>query len=123
VKPFLSNSKERAQLIRQMLEIGLEESDIEETFTFHDSEKAKPAGVTLLHQPSGIIVKCRATTDQERNRFLARRVLVDKIERYQKYNTYQNYSGGSSRDRSMTLIIALILMATAAFLIIYFFKT
>ena len=107
-----------------MLEVGLEESDIEEAFTFRSSEQAKPTGVTLIHHPSAIIVKCHATTDQEQNRFLARRVLVDKVERYQKYNTsYQNYSGGNSHNRFTTLIIAIVLMATAAFLIVYFFKT
>ena len=34
----------------------------------------------LLHRPSGLQVKCQATRQQGLNRFLARRLLLDKIE-------------------------------------------
>jgi peptide chain release factor len=35
----------------------------------------------LLHRPSGLQVKCQSTRQQGLNRFLARRLLLDKIER------------------------------------------
>jgi protein subunit release factor B len=34
----------------------------------------------LLHRPTGLQVKCQATRQQGLNRFLARRLLLDKIE-------------------------------------------
>ena len=40
--------------------------------------------VMLLHRPSGLQVKCQATRQQGLNRFLARRLLLDKIEERQK---------------------------------------
>jgi protein subunit release factor B len=38
----------------------------------------------LLHRPTGLQVKCQATRQQGLNRFLARRLLLDKIEMLQK---------------------------------------
>jgi protein subunit release factor B len=38
----------------------------------------------LLHRPTGLQVKCQATRQQGLNRFLARRLLLDKIEARQK---------------------------------------
>jgi len=35
----------------------------------------------LLHRPSGLQVKCQSSRQQGLNRFLARRLLLDKIER------------------------------------------
>jgi protein subunit release factor B len=37
----------------------------------------------LLHRPTGIQVKCQATRQQGLNRFIARRLLLDKIEEKQ----------------------------------------
>ena len=34
----------------------------------------------LLHQPTGLQVKCQETRQQGLNRFLARKLLLDKIE-------------------------------------------
>jgi len=38
----------------------------------------------LVHRPTGLQVKCQATRQQGLNRFLARRLLLDKIEEKQK---------------------------------------
>jgi protein subunit release factor B len=38
----------------------------------------------LLHRPTGVQVKCQATRQQGMNRFIARRVLLDKIEARQR---------------------------------------
>jgi peptide chain release factor len=34
----------------------------------------------LLHRPTGLQVKCQATRQQGLNRFIARRLLLDKLE-------------------------------------------
>ena len=38
--------------------------------------------VMLLHRPTGLQVKCQTTRQQGLNRFLARRLLLDKVERH-----------------------------------------
>jgi protein subunit release factor B len=38
----------------------------------------------LLHRPTGLRVKCQTTRHQAMNRFLARQLLLDKIEQQQK---------------------------------------
>ncbi len=38
----------------------------------------------LRHRPTGLQVKCQTTRQQGLNRFLARRLLLDKIERLQR---------------------------------------
>jgi protein subunit release factor B len=38
----------------------------------------------LLHRPSGVQVKCQETRQQGLNRFLARKLLLDKIESMRK---------------------------------------
>lgn len=40
--------------------------------------------VLLRHRPTGLLVKCQSSRYQALNRFLARRLLLDKIERRQQ---------------------------------------
>ena len=40
--------------------------------------------VYLIHRPTGLAVKCQRERSQSLNRFLAKRLLLDKIERKQK---------------------------------------
>lgn len=78
-----------AQLARRMAALGVRETDLEETFV----RSGGPGGqhvnktatcVMLRHRPSGLQVKCSATRQQGLNRFLARRLLLDKIQARQK---------------------------------------
>jgi len=39
--------------------------------------------VMLLHRPTGVSVKCQTTRQQGLNRFIARRLLLDKVEERQ----------------------------------------
>ena len=85
---IISSEKEKALLAR-MEQLGVSEGDIRETFV----RSSGPGGqnvnkvstcVHLLHLPSGLSVKCQKERSQALNRFLARRLLLDRIERMQK---------------------------------------
>jgi protein subunit release factor B len=72
-----------------MTALGVNESDIEESFVRsggHGGQNVNKTAtcVMLLHRPTGLQVKCQTTRQQALNRFLARRLLVDKIEARQK---------------------------------------
>src|SRR5208337_2810481 len=78
-----------AQLTQRMAALGVREADLEETFVRsggHGGQNVNKTStcVMLLHRPSGLQVKCQATRQQGLNRFLARRLLLDKIENLQK---------------------------------------
>src|SRR5262249_48909139 len=73
------------QLTQRMAAAGVRESDIEETFVRsggHGGQNVNKTStcVMLLHRPSGTQVKCQETRQQGLNRFIARRLLVEKIE-------------------------------------------
>jgi peptide chain release factor len=74
-----------AQLAQRMAALGVREADIEETFVHsggHGGQNVNKTStcVMLLHRPTGLQVKCQATRQQGLNRFLARRLLLDKVE-------------------------------------------
>ncbi len=80
----VSIGKER-DLKAKMDSLGIKETDLEEKFI----RSSKPGGqkvnktsscVYIKHRPTGIEVKCQQERSQALNRFLARRILVNKIE-------------------------------------------
>src|SRR6266571_5899083 len=78
-----------SQLDQRMSALGVLEAEIEETFVRSGGAGGQKVNkssscVMLLHRPTGLRVKSQATRHQAMNRFLARRLLLDKIERVQK---------------------------------------
>ena len=82
---ILPSSDKLSQLKQRMVALGVCEGDIEETFVRsggHGGQNVNKTAtcVMLLHRPTGLQVKCQATRHQGLNRFLARRLLLDKLE-------------------------------------------
>jgi protein subunit release factor B len=80
----VSSDKEK-RLAARMNALGVLERDIDEQFVRSSGAGGQNVNkvsscVLLLHRPSGIRVKCQQERSQGLNRFLARRLLLDKIE-------------------------------------------
>jgi protein subunit release factor B len=79
-------SPEKVKLLEdKMEELGIREADIVESFVRsrgHGGQNVNKTStcVYLKHLPTGLEVKCQQERSQSLNRFLARRILIDKIE-------------------------------------------
>ena len=89
VSAFPVSPEKEAQLAQRMAALGVREADIEETFVRsggHGGQNVNKTAtcVMLLHGPTRLQVKCQTTRSQGLNRYLARRLLLDKIEALKK---------------------------------------
>ncbi|MBN2483508.1 MAG: peptide chain release factor-like protein [Candidatus Omnitrophica bacterium] len=81
---YVNKDKESA-LHARMESLGITEKDIQEKFIRSGGHGGQHVNKTstcvyLKHIPTGIEVKCQKERSQNLNRFLARRILTDKIE-------------------------------------------
>ncbi len=84
MRSAVSKDKEEA-LRRKMESLGIFEKDIVEKFVRSSGRGGQKVNKTstcvyLKHLPTKIEVKCQRERSQALNRFLARRILTDKIE-------------------------------------------
>jgi protein subunit release factor B len=84
----VSSEKEKA-LLDRMASLGVAESDLRETFIRSSGPGGQKVNKTsscvqLVHVPTGLTVKCQRERSQAMNRFLARRLLLDRIEKLQR---------------------------------------
>ena len=82
---FSVSIEKENQLALRMAALGVRESEIEESFVRsggHGGQNVNKVStcVMLVHRPTGVQVKCQETRQQGLNRFIARRLLLDKIE-------------------------------------------
>jgi protein subunit release factor B len=68
-----------------MLGLGIREDDLKETFVTSQGKGGQNVNkvstcVVLVHGPSGLRIKCQQERSQGLNRYLARKLLADKIE-------------------------------------------
>ena len=73
-------------LAERMKGLGIVEADLEESFVRSSGKGGQNVNklstcVVLVHRPSGTMVKCQLERTQAMNRYRARVMLADKIER------------------------------------------
>jgi protein subunit release factor B len=85
---FPVSPQKNDELTARMAKLGVREADLDETFVRGSGPGGQHVNKTatcvmLVHRPSGISVRCQASRSQGLNRFYARRLLLEKIERQQ----------------------------------------
>ena len=86
---FSVSQKKEEALLARMEKLGVQEEDLRETFVRASGPGGQKVNKTsscvfLMHVPTGLSVKCQNERSRALNRFLARRILIDRIERIQK---------------------------------------
>jgi len=80
-------SQDKETVLRERMEhLGVREEEFRETFIRSSGPGGQKVNKTsscvyLVHLPTGLSVKCQQERSQTMNRFLARRILLDRIER------------------------------------------
>ena len=82
---MLVTEAKQKELAERLARLGLREADFEEEFVRGSGaggQKINKTSVAVLltHRPSGLQVRCQSSRSQAFNRFMARRLLADKVE-------------------------------------------
>src|SRR5580704_701089 len=82
---FPVSPEKESQLAQRMAALGVRESDIDEQFVRSGGKGGQNVNkvstcVMLVHRPTGMTVKCQQDRSQAVNRYLARRLLIEKIQ-------------------------------------------
>jgi len=82
---FPVTAQKNAALAARMAELGILESDLEESFTHSRGNGGQNVNkvstcVVLLHRPTGLAVRCESERTQGLNRYRARQRLADLID-------------------------------------------
>ena len=85
---FPVSAAKQLALAERMRKLGVSEADLEERFIRSSGPGGQRANkvstcVVLRHRPSGLEVRCQRERIQPLNRFLARRILLDRLEAQQ----------------------------------------
>lgn len=89
-------SEEKNRWLREkMAELGVTEADLEESFVRSSGAGGQHVNKTatcvqIRHRPTGIEVKCMKDRSQSVNRFLARREILERIERLRKGESFRD---------------------------------
>lgn len=82
------SAEKEALLHARMERLGVREEEFRESFVRSSGPGGQKVNKTsscvqLVHLPTGLSVKCQQERSQALNRFIARRLLLDRIERLQ----------------------------------------
>ena len=82
---FLVSVTKQLALVERMQRLGVSEDDLEERFLRSSGPSGQRTNkvstcVVLRHRPSGLEVRCQRERLQGLNRFLARRLLLERLE-------------------------------------------
>jgi len=82
---FPVTPQKNAALVARMAELGILESDLDETYTHsggHGGQNVNKVStcVILVHRPTGLAVRCETERTQGMNRYRARQRLADLID-------------------------------------------
>jgi protein subunit release factor A len=115
---LLPASEKEALIHQRMANLGVKEMDLEETPAGGAGPNARHTsiGVILRHRPSGLRVKCQATPEKAQNRLIALRLLLDKVEVWQKNSRAER----RTINRVVSLFVAIVALAGAALLYWFF---
>ncbi len=84
--PIFPVSADKAQALQARLDrLGIREEDLEESFVCSGGKGGQHVNkvstcVLLVHRPTGTQIKCQQERSQGLNRYLARKLLADKLE-------------------------------------------
>lgn len=90
--------------------LGILDKDLSESFVRGSGRGGQKINKTnncvyLIHEPSGLVVRCHRERERETNRFLARRALCDELEFLQTGVRPQVKESGTGRSKMRNITI------------------